>query len=88
MRACDAAKPCRDDYICLRPIGYDAANGHENSCSAEPASPAISIPRISARKSRTHAWLGRNGGKGDPRGLCIPPYFVFQFRSDGHPSPD
>ena len=33
------------------------------------------------------AWLGRNDGKGDPRGLCIPPYFVFQFRSDGHPLP-
>ena len=53
VRACDAANPCRDDYICLRPIGYDAGNGLRSSCSAEPASPAISIPRISARRSRT-----------------------------------
>jgi hypothetical protein len=26
MRACDVANPCRDDYICLRPMGYTAAN--------------------------------------------------------------
>jgi hypothetical protein len=29
------------------------------------------------------AWVNRN----DQRGLCIPPYFVFQFRADGHPAP-
>jgi hypothetical protein len=31
--------------------------------------------------------LSRKGGAGDQRGICIPPYFVFQFRSDGHPAP-
>ena len=39
------------------------------------------------QKEPDAAWLGRNYGKGDQRGLCIPPYFVFLFRSDGHPSP-
>ena len=29
------------------------------------------------------AWMKRN----DRRGICIPPYFVFQFRVDGHPKP-
>jgi hypothetical protein len=40
LRACDAAVPCRDDYVCAR------------------------VP----------------GG-----GACIPPYFLFQLRVDGHP---
>jgi hypothetical protein len=41
MRACDAMRACRDDYIC----------------------------------SRT--------GKGE--GVCMPPYFLYQLRVDGHP---
>lgn len=41
LRACDAANPCRDDYVCAR-----AAQG----------------------------------------GVCLPPYFVFQLRVDGHSS--
>ena len=36
VRACDAATPCRDDYICLRPIGYDAG---ERACEV-PAAPS------------------------------------------------
>jgi hypothetical protein len=43
LRACSAASPCRDDYICAR-----TASG---------------------------------------QGACIPPYFLFQLRVDGHPSP-
>jgi hypothetical protein len=41
LRACDAERPCRDDYICAR------------------------TP--------------------DGKGACIPPYFLFQMRVDGHP---
>lgn len=42
LRACDAARPCRDDYVCARtPSGA---------------------------------------------GGCMPPYFLFQLRVDGHPS--
>ncbi|MBI3897319.1 MAG: hypothetical protein HY308_03370 [Gammaproteobacteria bacterium] len=41
LRACDAATPCRDDYICAR----------------TPTGEAV----------------------------CIPPYFLFQLRVDGHP---
>jgi hypothetical protein len=43
LQACDAATPCRDDYICSR-----TASG---------------------------------------TGACIPPYFLFQLRLDGHPAP-
>src|SRR5215218_6932983 len=88
VRACDAATPCRDDYICLRPIGYDAANGHEKFLKRKAGVAGHLDPEDFGQKEPDGAWLGRNGGKGDPRGLCIPPYFVFQFRSDGHPSPD
>jgi hypothetical protein len=41
LRACDAARPCRDDYLCVR--------------------------------------------TGEGNGACIPPYFLFQMRVDGHP---
>ncbi|MFL5324225.1 MAG: hypothetical protein ACJ8A4_08225, partial [Microvirga sp.] len=88
VRACDAATPCRDDYICLRPIGYDAANGHEKFLKRQAGVAGHLDPEDFGQKEPDGAWLGRNAGKGDPRGLCIPPYFVFQFRSDGHPSPD
>jgi hypothetical protein len=42
LRACDAARPCRDDYVCAR------------------------------------------ASDGSPAGACIPPYFLFQLRVDGH----
>ncbi len=43
LRACSAARPCRDDYICAR----------------TPSAPA-------------------------GQGACMPPYFLFQLRVDGH----
>jgi hypothetical protein len=87
MRACDIANPCRDDYICLRPIGYTAANGHANFEARRQIVSAIYDPRDFGQQEPDPAWLARNEGQGDQRGICIPPYFVFQFRSDGHPAP-
>jgi hypothetical protein len=87
LRACDAATPCRDDYICLRPIGYTMANGvdrFENRANAIPGTPS---EFAFGEKQPELAWLARNGGKGDQRGYCMPPYFVLQFRVDGHPDP-
>lgn len=85
MRACDAANPCRDDYICLKPMGYTAKNA-KGLFDARRA--AVSYdPEDFGQKAPDDAFLTRYGGKGDPRGICIPPYFVFQFRSDGHPAP-
>ena len=40
-------------------------------------------PNDFGQKGPDAAWVAKN----DQRGLCIPPYFVFQFRSDGHPAP-
>jgi hypothetical protein len=100
VRACDAASPCRDDYICLRPMGYTAANAKENfdARKARRASAQSSPAETDDNRKRLEinffgelmpdsAWLGRNAGKGDRRGLCIPPYFVFQFKADGHRVP-
>jgi hypothetical protein len=87
MRACDVATPCRDDYICLRPMGYDAANGDANFAARQKIVSGIYDPKDFGQQKPDQAWLSRNGGKGDQRGICIPPYFVFQFRSDGHPAP-
>lgn len=87
LRACDRANPCRDDYICLKPLGYSKANGRKMFLARQSA--------VAGRYGEDHfgqaqpdeLWLGRNQGAGDQRGVCIPPYFVFQFRSDKHPRP-
>jgi hypothetical protein len=88
VRACEAAKPCRDDYICLRAIGYSVKNGPKLYQQRKSAVAAVQKSDDFGQKEPDIAWLARNGGAGDQRGLCIPPYFVFQFRSDGHPSPE
>jgi hypothetical protein len=87
MRACDVANPCRDDYICLRPMGYTSANGHQLFEQRLAAVAGIYNANDFGQKEPDQAWLSRNGSAGDQRGICIPPYFVFQFRSDGHPAP-
>ncbi|HEV7671723.1 MAG TPA: hypothetical protein VGS22_24640 [Thermoanaerobaculia bacterium] len=87
MRACDVENPCRDDYICLRPMGYTLANGHQSFEARLAAVAGIYTAEDFGQKEPDPAWLSRNGGAGDQRGICIPPYFVFQFRSDGHPAP-
>jgi hypothetical protein len=89
MRACSASSPCRDDYICLRSIGYDATNASEQfdaRAKLVSGQPGYSAAEGDFGQGKPgSAWLARNKGKGDQRGVCIPPYFVFQFRSDGHP---
>jgi hypothetical protein len=86
LRACAVANPCRDDYICLRPTGYTLGNGHQNYKRRLTAVAGIYDANDFGQKEPDQGWLSR-GGAGDQRGICIPPYFVFQFRSDGHPAP-
>lgn len=93
MRACDASAPCRDDYICVRSIGYNAENGAElfdkRTARLETNGFLRKVtgrsydPTDFGQRMPDAAWLARD----DRRGLCIPPYFVFQFRADGHPAP-
>jgi hypothetical protein len=94
LRACDAGAPCRDDYICVKPMGYrpdTAQSAYEKRRQALLASKFFKIingenydpSRYYGQSMPDAAWVSRN----DQRGLCIPPYFVFQFRADGHPGP-
>ncbi|MER9183709.1 hypothetical protein [Mesorhizobium sp. M0767] len=100
VRACDAANPCRDDYICMSPVGYTAENGTANFNARAARRDAARNSPIESDKDRKRlritffgekmpdrGWLNRNNGNGDRRGLCIPPYFVFQFKADGHHVP-
>lgn len=93
VRACDRANPCRDDYICVKSMGYhptDAARLFEERAAA--IKEAKYFREINHRdydekdfgqQQPDEKWTTGD----DQRGLCIPPYFVFQFRSDGHPAP-
>jgi hypothetical protein len=93
IRACDAAAPCRDDYICVMPMGYTPATAQQSFDDRAALLASSSYfqqvnrrpydPNDFGQKRPDAAWVARN----DQRGLCIPPYFVFQFRSDGHPAP-
>jgi hypothetical protein len=97
MRACNAAAPCRDDYICVRPIeGYGTMEDAKRSFKKRRENlkhPPINYSEIIdapaydetnfGEQQPSEDWI--NGH--DRRGYCIPPYFVFQFRSDGHPPP-
>lgn len=89
IRACDVANPCRDDYICVKPMTYTPQTYQERlrRLTGDPYFEEINKrkydPKDHGQKEPDATWVNRR----DNRGLCIPPYFVFQFRSDGHPSP-
>ena len=95
LRACDAASPCRDDYICVKPMeGYDPAHARDSFATRKQTlTDSALFKDVVGQRYRPEdyygqtmpddAWINRN----DQRGLCIPPYFVFQFRADGHPAP-
>lgn len=95
LRACDAASPCRDDYICIKPMkGYgpdQARASFEARKHTLLDSDLFKI--ITGNQYRADDYFGQTMPDDDwvkrneQRGLCIPPYFVFQFRADGHPAP-
>lgn len=100
VRACDAAHPCRDDYICLSPMGYslDNAKTKFDERAKRRKDARMSVEESANNRKRLaidffgekmpdEAWFRRNDNAGDQRGLCIPPYFVFQFKADGHKVP-
>lgn len=97
VRACNPANPCRDDYICLSPMRYLISNAKKKMAArlqtrkgeydAHPEFRTALSQTMFGEAGPDLAWLGRNNGRGDRRGVCIPPYFVFQFKADGHVVP-
>jgi hypothetical protein len=97
VRACDPANPCRDDYICLGPMRYLRGNYKDKMSARRDARKAEyeASAKFHDALNQTYfgeagpddTWLDRNDGRGDRRGVCIPPYFVFQFKADGHVVP-
>jgi hypothetical protein len=95
LRACDAGSPCRDDYICVKPMGYTPGTANDayatrlKTLQTSKFFPAVNDghaydpQQLYGQAMPDPNWVQRN----DQRGLCIPPYFVFQFRADGHPGP-
>jgi hypothetical protein len=72
LRACDAATPCREDYICLRPM-------LKPTKIAGDFKDLTGIDKEYKCAKPDDSWLGRAR-----MGTCIPPYFVLQFRADKH----
>jgi hypothetical protein len=71
LRACDVANPCREDYICLRPMLRGSVQAAYQNLQP--------ITRQYACTKPDDHWLPRA-----KMGTCIPPYFVLQFRADKH----
>jgi hypothetical protein len=72
LRACDVAHPCREDYICLRPM-LDQGAVQTAYKKLQPLNRQYSCDKPD------DSWLARSS-----MGTCIPPYFVLQFRADKH----
>lgn len=92
VRACSASNPCRDDYICTKPLGYTEAtlsrefDIRHRRLDSSPLFRSINNRQYDdtdfGQRRPDGSWM-----KNSAMGLCIPPYFVFQFRSDGHQAP-
>jgi hypothetical protein len=89
IRACNVSNPCRDDYICVRPMEYSTNTYGDRLHRLQVDAYFRQVTKRDydendyGQKRPDNDWVARS----DRRGLCIPPYFVFQFRSDGHPAP-
>jgi hypothetical protein len=94
MRACDASLPCRDDYICVSPVARGKVGFDEYFESRKwSLENKKYFKDIVGKKYDASDYFGQDYpekswfDRYDRRGICIPPYFVFQFRSDKHPKP-
>jgi hypothetical protein len=80
LETCSPGHSCREDYICQKFPAYDkiAANHYANTKNGRRVN-LSSSDKISAEAiADLHA---------AEVGFCVPTYFLFNMRLDGHPSP-
>ena len=77
LRACDAAHPCREDYICVR----GALDRGESSKALQ----ALIVTDKAGKEAPESCGVPDSSWQNKiAMGTCIPPYFVLQFRADKH----
>jgi hypothetical protein len=80
LDTCSPARTCREDYICQKFPNYDkiSARDYGNTKNGRPVN-ASTPAKINGATIRA---LHQN-----EVGFCVPTYFLFNMRLDGHPSP-
>ncbi len=80
LDTCSPARTCREDYICQKFPDYDkisprdygnTKNGRRNNLSSPDKINSAALRSLHANEV----------------GFCVPTYFLFNMRLDGHPSP-
>src|SRR6185503_8583234 len=82
LDACAPGHFCREDYICQKLPDYDriADRDYGNTRASTGRRANLSTPaQINARTLRAL--------QSAQVGFCVPTYFLFNMRLDGHPSP-
>jgi hypothetical protein len=80
LDTCYPGKACREDYICQKVPDYSRISQHDYASTKNGKRVNLSSPdRIqSSFISQAHALQV---------GFCVPTYFLFNMRADGHPNP-
>lgn len=80
LDACSPARTCREDYICQKIPNYDKISARDYGNTKNGVRNNLSSPdRINGNAIRALQQADV--------GFCVPTYFLFNMRLDGHPSP-